>query len=189
MSLKSLSDKIWITRKCRINLSERLKSNNLFYQSLIIWYSFLLITLTIFDKSVPVVEDSYSLTLILSIGILILSVFVMSMNYSERAIKAQILYTQLDCLYNQVKNAAQSQEEILYKQYTDLINLTENHSDKYDFLKVKYDLRNEDKQENPNPPALKCFEYIIYWFQKTYLVCIKGFLLFCPFLLIFWIKN
>lgn len=145
MSLKSLADKIWITRKCRINLSERLKKNNLFSQSLIIWYSFLLIALTIIDKSYPIVEDSYPLTLILSIAILILSIFVMAMNFSERAIKAQILYTQLDCLYQVVENSAEDKEEALYKQYIDLIALTENHND-HDYLKTQYDLKDMDKK-------------------------------------------
>jgi len=183
----SLESKIWITRKCRINLSERLKKNNLFTQSLIVWYSFLLLALTIFDKSNSIFQDSYSLTLILSIGILVLSIFIMAMNYSERAIKAQILYTQLDYLYSQVKSSTQSQQD-LYKQYTDLINLTENHSETNDYLKVKYDLRNDDKGLYPEPPALQWFEYIIYWLRKIYLFFFIVFLLFLPLLLIFWIK-
>lgn len=169
MSLKSLGDKIWITRKCRINLAERLQKNNLFSQLLIIWYSFLLIALTIFDKSSSIFKDSYSLTLILSIGILILSIFIMSMNYSERAIKAQILYAQLDCLFNQVENAAQKDEKTLYNQYTNLISLTENHNHN-DYLKTQYDLRGMDKIKHPNPPALEKIDYVNFYCRQFFFI-------------------
>jgi len=185
MSLKSLADKIWITRKCRINLSERLKKNNLFSQSLMIWYSFLLIALTIFDKNGSFFKDSYSLTLILSIGILVLSIFVMSMNYSERAIKAQILYTQLDCLFNQVESAVQRDEKKLYEQYTNLIALAENHND-YDYLKTQYDLKDMDKTKYPNPPALKRIDYINFFCHQFF--SIFGWILSAtlPLLIFLW---
>lgn len=187
MSLQSLGDKIWITRKCRINLSERLKKNNLLSQSLIIWYSFLLIALTIFDKNSSYFKDSYSLTLILSIGILVLSIFIMSMNYSERAIKAQILYVQLDCLCNQVENAVQCDEKKLYEQYTNLIALTENHSD-YDYLKTQYDLKDMDKIKYPNPPVLKIVDYINFYFQKFFSIFGWIFSAVLPLLIFLWTK-
>lgn len=182
-----LADKIWITRKCRINLSERLQRNNLFSQSLIIWYSFLLIALIIIDRSYPIVKDSYHLTLILSIAILILSIFVMAMNFSERAIKAQILYTQLDCLYQVAKNASKNKEEVLYKQYTDLIALTENHNT-YDYLKTQYDLKGIDKIKYPNPPVFKKIDYIKYYYHKFLFIFICIFSFFLPFLILLWIK-
>ena len=185
MSLKSLADKIWITRKCRINLSERLKNNNLFSQLLIIWYSFLLIALTIIDKSYPLVKDSYPLTLILSIAILVLSIFVMAMNFSERATKAQILYTQLDFLYQAVENSTEDKEGALCKQYTDLIALTENHSS-YDILKTQYDLKDKDKTKYPNPPALKTIDYINFFSRKIFFIFGWIFSATLPLLIFLW---
>lgn len=133
-------------------------------------------------------EDNYNFTLILSIGILILSIFIMAMNYSERALKAQILYTQLDYLYAQVKGATNATYECLYKQYTDLINLTENHSETYDYLTVKYELKNVDKIKYPNPPAPTCTEQFFYWFYKIRLRIIEIFLFAFPLLLVLGLK-
>lgn len=181
----SLANKIYLTRKCRINLSERLKRYNLFFQLLIIWYSFLLIVITIFFKNELIFQD---LILTLSIGVLVFSSLIAGMNYPERAIKAQILYTQLDFLYSQVDKATEDQKESLYKQYTDLIALTENHSEQLDFLKVKYSLRNEDKDKYPNPPALKWYEYIIYWLEKVFFLSLVIFSFALPFLILLWIK-
>ena len=45
----AFSDKVWTTRKSRINTSERFKKNDLISQILIAYYSFFIIAITIVD--------------------------------------------------------------------------------------------------------------------------------------------
>ena len=178
----SLANKIWLTRKCRIKCSERLKRNNYISQSLITWYSFLLIAFTIYQDSLSSHYDS--IILILSIALLVISVYVMAMNYSARSIKMQILYTQLDNLYKQVeKEQDQVNLDKFYKQYTDLIALTENHSE-YDYLKVRLELNKVDKAKYPEPKELECSDWVLLAL-KWFFYSVVPLLLF-PLPLVLW---
>ena len=116
----AFSDKVWITRKSRINASERFKRNDLISQILIAYYSFFIIVITIVD----IKNDNLNfeiLTLILSILILIVSIFIFAMNYKERASVLQTSYVLMSKLYEKIKEK-------------------ENKKDKYDELRNQYDM-------------------------------------------------
>jgi len=168
----SLENKIWITRKTRIKCAERLKTNNLFSQSLLAWYAFLLIVTTVFDKL------DKNTSLIYSIAILVLSIFILSMNFSERAAKMQILYTQLDALSNKISTNSTKSD---YQEYSNLIALTENHSE-FDYQKVQFELRKMDKKKYPTPVKPSSFDYFVLGFKYLTSYGIKIFAVLLPVL-------
>ncbi len=144
------SNDVWITRKARINTSERLKQNDLWSQILIVYYSLFIIMITIID----IKNDNINfeiLTLILSILILVISVFIFSMNYKERSIKLQTSYIKLRKIYRNVLEKEKNNESIdeLFKEYDSILECTENHS-QCDYLKVMYEVRNNEKYKEQN---------------------------------------
>ncbi|WP_164758861.1 SLATT domain-containing protein [Aliarcobacter butzleri] len=146
----AFSDKVWITRKSRINASERFKRNDLISQILIAYYSFFIIVITIVD----IKNDNLNfeiLTLILSILILIVSIFIFAMNYKERASVLQTSYVLMSKLYEEIKEKENKKDNYdeLRNQYDMIVSLTENHSSS-DYLEVMYEVKNNKDYEQVN---------------------------------------
>lgn len=146
----AFSDKVWITRKSRINASERFKKNDLISQILIAYYSFFIIVITIVD----IKNDNLNfeiLTLILSILILIVSIFIFAMNYKERASVLQTSYVLMSKLYEKIKEKENKKDKYdeLRNQYDMIVSLTENHSSS-DYLEVMYEVKNNKDYEQVN---------------------------------------
>lgn len=146
----AFSDKVWITRKSRINASERFKKNDLISQILIAYYSFFIIVITIVD----IKNDNLNfeiLSLILSILILIVSIFIFAMNYKERALVLQTSYVLMSKLYEKIKEKENKKDKYdeLRNQYDMIVSLTENHSSS-DYLEVMYEVKNNKDYEQVN---------------------------------------
>ncbi len=152
----AFSDNIWITRKSRINASERLNSNDFWSQLLIAYYSICLIILTIIDMESE--SSNFTiLSLVLSILILTTSIFVVSMNYKERSLILKTSYVKMAKLYSSVKNRENKNNHNytdLENQYNTIIEITENHST-YDYMELLNSIKNNDNYEKTNPKWTK----------------------------------
>ena len=144
----NFNDRVWKTRKARINAAERLKSNDFISQVLIAYYSLFIITITIIDMKNNDLNFEV-LTLILSILILVMSVFVFAMNYKERSLRFQNSYIKIDKISREVNRKEKDGQDIsqLEKEYDDILECSENHSS-CDYLQVMFDVRNEKGYNN-----------------------------------------
>jgi len=182
----NFSNKIWKTKKSRINTSERFKSNDFISQVLIVYYSLFIIIVTVVD--IQNKEFNFEVfTLILSITLLIVSVFILSMNFKERSLKLQNCYIKLDKIYREMEIKEDNNHDIsqLKSKYYNILDLTENHTT-CDFLKVEFEVRNENKQ-NENDSNKKQYDNKPFTWDKWILlgICIfKRYVLISFFFLI-----
>lgn len=146
----AFSDNIWITRKSRINTSERFKQNDLISQILIAYYSFCIILINILDIKNEHLNFEV-LTLVLSILILIVSIFIFAMNYKERALLLKTSYIEMDKIYRDILEKERNNDDFhdLKDKYNVIVSLTENHS-YYDYLQVLFELKDKQEYEKIN---------------------------------------
>ncbi len=166
------NDKVWKTKKSRINTSERLKQNDFISQLFITYYSLFIIIISIIDISKT--ESNFgTLTLILSILILVVSVFVFSMNFKERSLKLQNSYIKMDRLWIEMKSKESKGEDIsdLKIEYSNLLECSENHSE-CDYLKVLYSVRNNNNSNNEPFTKMKMLEYCWCKFKRFFFISI-----------------
>ncbi len=181
-----LSDRIWITRKARINTEKRLQSSSFLSEALMTSYSLLLVALSIWNFAKP--DANVNMLLILSsVGVLALSIFLSAQKFKDRALSMRNCYVRLDELYLKAKRAedAKNQEEIerLETSYHDILLMSENHSD-FDFLCMRYSLR---KDQNITTSPFTTTDYINFIFQKLGRSFCNIFYFLIPFILmILW---
>lgn len=176
------SDRIWITRKSRIIAEQRFLRANSISNFLVIWYSFTLMVVTIWNLKYP--NDYLNIFLIFgSIAVLIASVVVASQKYSERSLAMKNCYLKLDELYLKVKRAEGNLDEQLLQnlegEYLTIIQNVENHSDN-DYLTLRFNLRNH-KDTTFN--KFNKFDYVQYYFEKFKGNFVIVLLFLLPFLL------
>lgn len=172
------SDRIWVTRKSRIYTEKRLKSWSNLSQILMIWYSFILVLLSIWNLLYN--EQSINLILIYgSVGVLALSIFLSSQKFIERSLAIRNCYIKLDEIYLKLQKAENEQNSELIKQleneYFGVLQNVENHTD-YDYLCLRFSLRNDNKTTLPPFTRFDLFRYIWGILWRT-LVVILSFLL------------
>lgn len=161
----AFSNNIWITRKSRINASERLNKNNFWSQIIVAYYSMCLIILTIID----IKDDNFNfetLSLILSILIFTISIFIVSMNFKERSLILKTSYVKMSKLYWDILKKEDNEEcyEDLKNQYNTIIELTEEHST-YDYLQVLFAERNNEQYKNVNPKWTYFSYFELFWYK------------------------
>lgn len=138
-----LIKKIWITRKARIKAEERLERFDFLTQILINYY-----TLVVTGLSIWVFYDSTNSQLISVVSIIAsvllfgLSIFVTSRNFKGRAIAFKACYIKLDEIYIEAELMKDTPSRLSYenildiqKKYNEVLNNVENHS-ATDFLNV-----------------------------------------------------
>jgi hypothetical protein len=136
LQLKEFIRRLWITRKCRIVASERVKRENDLFQSLIVYYSIILVGLSIWDiQSNLKPSKSSLLILIASVTLSLFSTFVASKNYNERHFNLKNCYIELDKLYIRLKEIenqgvkTSTQIEDITEKYNNILKCVENHSE------------------------------------------------------------
>lgn len=179
------SDSVWKTRKSRINTSERLKRNDLISQILIVYYSLFIIIITIVDIQNKELNFEV-LTLILSILILVVSTFILAMNYKARSLILQTSYIKMDKIYREMKRKEENKEDTtdLENQYNTIVELTENHSN-CDFLQVMYEVRKDEKYLEVNGKWDYSKSLNRLWCKAKYLLQIS-FLFSIPIIILFF---
>jgi SMODS and SLOG-associating 2TM effector domain family 5 len=143
--IDNLARKIWMTRKCRILASERLEKIDFLSQCLFMYYSVLVVGLSIWTLFPEHTSTNLSFVSVLSsIGLLCASLFVTSRNFKGRSIALKACYTKLDQLHTRLlilDISFTNQEDVKQKfleiesTYNELLNGVENHSE-YDYFKV-----------------------------------------------------
>jgi len=133
-------------------------------------------------------QNNSFLVICCSIALLVVSIFLSSQNYGERALAMRNCYIRLNELYLKAKRAEEAGDaESLQKYFTnynDILRNIENHSE-YDYLRFRFSLRNN--KESTLPP----FSFVDYcfFFIKTSFFWIRiVFLFLLPFIIqLIWI--
>lgn len=128
--LSSLKNNIWITRKARINASERLLRLERFIQFINIYYScFICILsvygLTITNNKIGVISTILSIILTISI------VYLNSQNFGQRSQQLKVNYISLQKLIFKLDRLDENTTNNLTEyrnEYSDLLASCENHS-------------------------------------------------------------
>ncbi|CAH1211621.1 hypothetical protein PAECIP111892_03609 [Paenibacillus auburnensis] len=141
--LDSLSNKIWITRKARINAEERLEKFDFLTQMLINYYTLVIVGLsiwTLYDESNAKLISV--ITIIASVLLFGLSIFVNARNFKIRAITFKSCYIKLDEIYNECELLKDSPDNLraeditkIQNKYNKVMNSIENHTP-MDYLRV-----------------------------------------------------
>ena len=143
-SIKALSDKIWYTRKSRIQASQRLLMVESLSQIALYYYTLVILGLSIWSLTLHTGQYSSIplITVIASVVLFGLSIYIQSKKYGERANALKECYIELDALLLRV-NALQERRGSLFlvqqldnlqKEYNHLILHVENHT-QIDYLK------------------------------------------------------
>lgn len=126
----NISDKIWWTRKSKIEQETRLLRFEFHSQLLLIWYSFFAVAISILqlnqNNHVPFHPSSL---LIFSVLTLVMSCIVSAQKFASRAEKVKLCYEKLNTLYTRSKNGEDIKDE-----YELVLNDCENHSQKDHFI-------------------------------------------------------
>lgn len=128
--LNSLKYNVWMTRKARINASERLLCLEKFIQYINIYYSCFLCILSVYGLTTT--NDKIGIiSTILSIILTIFIVYLNSQKFGDRAQQLKINYIALQNLYFSLDNLDEKNTDNLAKyhtEYTGLLSNCENHS-------------------------------------------------------------
>lgn len=128
-----LDNKLWVTRKSRINASERLLKAASFIDFINVYYSIFLIILSLISIS-PFCKDN-GLTsyvgLAGSIALTISIIYATSLRYRERSAALKQNYIALQVLPDRLKFIPEENEESInsvQSEYTELLLTVENHT-------------------------------------------------------------
>lgn len=141
--IESLKDnRVWITKKARMEAESRMNRNNLFSQLLVNYYTFVVLGFSIWTL---VSQDSAIslLTVIASVGLFGVSIFVNAIGYREKALQYKESYLNLNELEFEIKDLLRiddnnhiiSDLRKYEKRYSDILSKSENHSN-IDYIKV-----------------------------------------------------
>lgn len=129
-SLKEKLDRnIWITRKCRINASERLLSHAKYIEILNVYYSIFVIILSLLsltgqDNFLSIISLACSIALTISI------IYANSAGYRDRSSSLKQNYIELQLLLDQLSCTRDDDTECIMSisaKYADLLKASENH--------------------------------------------------------------
>jgi hypothetical protein len=178
-----LADKIWITRKSRINSAERLILTNTLSQIFINYYTLVILSIsiwTLFSND----ENNNNLsfiTVVASLFIFAGTVGVNSLNFKERISKFKSCYIKLDelngdleILKNDLSKLGSGEPrqrfEIIRSSYIKMLEDIENHH-AYDYL--KFQVNNKYKINYGN--------YLKYYFYNFVFILVILILVLIPF--------
>lgn len=183
--MSKLSDAIWVTRKCHIHAEERLNRRGLIANVVLTAYSTYLVVASLIALKIPL-QQFELVSLSGAILVLVASVFVWGLRFSERAGQFKASYIRLHLLLAEAQSAEfQMNEEAiasLRRTYADILQSCENHS-KGDYLKLRFELRStKDKTVESMSPL----DYTRYWSGRCTWFLIAAFILFAPAIGLFW---
>ncbi len=186
--ISDFSRRVYFTRKARINTSIRLRNYDTLCQILNVYYSVVLVALSIW--SLVFVNDQRLvsfLILVFSLALTMFSIFYSSRNFQERYTNIKSHYINLDKFYNKVKLTTNEEFEDknirikIFEEYSNLLEMVENHS-AYDYLTARMDSdeRNKiDKKTKFYFYFMKVFKYIliiILFLAPIILICLLIFI-------------
>lgn len=182
--MEALSNRVWFTRKARIYASERLLSYNSHSQIILIYYSLVNVALSIamLTGSNPFGDQSASMLVMMSIGILVISLVVSNVDFKGRALKFKDNYINLQRLYEKCHAANLQQIEDLKDTYVELLKETENHKSIDDMCFRVSERKNLTSRIPCWQEIAQVYLYYIFrWFVFLFLYA-------SPFLVLFGVK-
>lgn len=167
--IEQLSNKLWITRKCRINAEKRLLSNAQFLNFSNIYYSIIITIVSIL--SLIIKSNAYAvISVTMSVALTISVTFASSLNYKERAEIMKRNYLDINELETKLKYIDQnntSDIEKIEQEYNRLLDNVENHLE-YDYY--KYLSAHDESSFNLKMKAVYYTHIIFTWSFKTFLI-------------------
>lgn len=129
-NISSLSDQIWFTRKCRIRASERLLSNYFHSNLILVWYSFLTFSFSVYLIKDPDFFNQHTdIIMVLTTGaVFTLSLFIPQLNLKTRYEKLKKNYIAMQGLVSEL-SLCESKNTFFEIQgdYQELLDSVENH--------------------------------------------------------------
>ena len=157
-----LHDKIWLTRRARIQTEKRLLSNAFHSHLLLLWYSFSGVAVAIYFLTNSPDQSQNVIWVVFSVLILLMSSYIQGFSYKKRAAEVKLCYENLDKLYFKAENQ-QIAEESLHDEYLAILDSCENHTtaDFHKAICVDYMSSSGSGRENltkiPNGYIWACF--------------------------------
>ncbi len=133
-----LSNKIYITRRCRIKASERFKKYDSIILGLNVWYSIWLIIISVICLSPNIKSENLNLNFIsmtTSILVFAFSMLATSLNFKDKYYMFKNCYLQLDLLSHKLDNIDKNDKDLgskydeISNEYNCILSSTDNHSD------------------------------------------------------------
>jgi SMODS and SLOG-associating 2TM effector domain family 5 len=146
-----INNRVWVTKKARMEAEARMNRNNFFMTLLVNYYTFIVLAFSIWTL-VSENNNMSLLTVIASVGLFGISIFVSAVGYREKALQFKESYLSLNELEFDLKYLLRNEnlEESLVindlklyeKKYNEILTKSENHND-LDFTKVliKHDMK------------------------------------------------
>lgn len=189
--MSKLSDRMWVTRKARINMEKRLLLMSNVYTYLIPWYSIIIIALSLFPNKI---ESSLrdSISIFSSVFVLVASLVLSQRDLKQECTKIKKQYIKLGKLTTDTKNAEDKSNDTsqFEKKYNKLLFSTGNHSEN-DFRKVKIECRmrkNNNPDEQYTVPLPSGLDYLIFFLSYLVSRFVIILLFISPILLYIWLK-
>jgi hypothetical protein len=171
MKSSDLSDKIWWTRKSKIQAEKRLLNNASHAQALLFWYSFFSVGAAVYYLKFST-ESQYSNVAWIVFSTLIVSIsgFINGLSYKERASLIKNSYEILGKLYQRAIEPSPDIKEIAME-YEQILGVCENHAgiDYYKALCETYLIDNAENLDR-KPTAYIWFSIIIYRVKRFLLL-------------------
>ena len=170
--MDSLQDKIWITRKSRIEASERLLNINFHSHLLINYYATFVVIISVYDLYDK--QKDLSLLIVLgSILVLMLSIFISTKNFKERSNFLKTCYIKLELIQDKINSLTDAERKSKYieisEAYNDILLNSENHLP-VDFTKVKLSIPKENRLKSTSIAPYEFISYSIYIISR--LLCL-----------------
>ncbi|MGE7957924.1 SLATT domain-containing protein [Pseudomonas sp. NPDC089530] len=161
----SLSDKIWWTRKSRIQTEKRLLSNNFQAQIILLWYALFSVAVSIYYLIQKSSSDiAPGIWVILSVFSLTASTFVSALDFKSRASLVKECYEYLDTLYNLSKNTTDLEKiQNIQTKYNKTLALCENHTE-FDYRAARCEMHFSGNKNFS--PAITKYEIFIWAASK-----------------------
>ncbi len=161
-----ISDRIWVTRKARINTEKRLLRNSLVSEILLTYYSLSVVIFSVWNLTRP--NGLINLLLVsASVVVLVLSIFLSSQKFRERALAMRNCYVRLEELHQKASQAEEERNKAELQEieqlYRELLIGSENHSET-DYLYLRYTLRNN---KNTTLPDFTKIDFLKYWLRSV----------------------
>lgn len=134
-ALSDLIRRVWITRKSRIEASERILKKHNLYQGLLVYYSIVIVAYSIWNIQPTNTEgritEASLFLMIVSIIFSLFSLYVSTKNLQEKYFNLKMNYIELDKIYGRLKEieSTSSIHEFseIHMQYNNLLSSVDNH--------------------------------------------------------------
>ena len=184
----NLANKIWWTKKTRIKTEKRLLSLNFYSQLLVLWYSVFLAGYSVYSLVEPVNGSKESAVMTaLSISVMVVTIFISSMNFKGRSLLIKECYEQLGLIYAKAISNRYNKVN-LETEYKDILSISENHID-LDFCcaVVEEFFSTKDKSLLSKKPTWQ--QYVRYFYYKSKCVVLFSLFFLFPVFVVFFLKG